>query len=250
MPANTRPSFSTRSPLSPRDTTDEVEALAAYRSVSITAIAALLVGLAAPLSLLAPLLISIPVIGIALALAALAKISTSEGRMVGRSLALTGLVLSVITLAAAPARETFTAWLLGRQARPTAERWLTLILADAPRDAFQLTRDADRLPPPEPPGGGPPPKPPLEAFLERPLVQQLVALDDGAVARFERTDGTARLSHGRFQVGQIFTVGAADSPAADPVLSLRILLERERALGDTPPSWRVLSFEDDSDPAR
>src|SRR5262245_45308902 len=80
--------------------TDDVEALSDYRTLSVLALVSLVIGLASPLAFAAPLALAIPIIGIAVALVALHRISRSEGLLAGRWAAITGLALSVASIVA------------------------------------------------------------------------------------------------------------------------------------------------------
>ena len=81
---------------------------AAYRTLSILSVVSLILGVAAPLAFFAPLLLVIPLAGIATALLAIRHIALSEGALMGRAAALVGLVLSVGCISAAFTRTALT----------------------------------------------------------------------------------------------------------------------------------------------
>ena len=69
--------------------------------MSKLALASLLLGLAAPVCLFAPLLFTIPVLGAILGITALRHIDKSDGMLAGRGAAVCGLAFSVVMIAAA-----------------------------------------------------------------------------------------------------------------------------------------------------
>jgi hypothetical protein len=75
-----------------------------YRALSTAAVASLIVGLLSCLAILDWTLVAIPVIGIPLSLAALAKIKRHSNDLTGAALARTGLALSLFFAVVGPAR--------------------------------------------------------------------------------------------------------------------------------------------------
>jgi hypothetical protein len=69
--------------------------MAGYRPVSGLAVAAVIVGLGSALVLFTPLAAMMPLVAVALAVAALRDLERAEGRRVGRPLALAGLALAI-----------------------------------------------------------------------------------------------------------------------------------------------------------
>ena len=160
-----------------------------YRAVSKLAVAAVVVGLLAPMALIAPLLWAIPALGVALAVIALQQLSSSSGELVGRKAALTGLALSLTFLVAAPVRQASAHWYLHREAQAWGQLWFELLANDEPHKSHQLTlgvgmrqpldahlwdayRDNSQL------------KASLEDFVEEPLVRALLALGPKAEVQF------------------------------------------------------------------
>ena len=117
---------------------DEAEAVASYRSVSVLAVAAIIVSLPSPLALVASPLVIIPAAGLFLALLALRQIATSGGVTVGRSLALTALALSVCFGTAAVSAGYIQTRLLAQQARPWAQVYIDLIRDGQLAAAYEL----------------------------------------------------------------------------------------------------------------
>src|SRR5438874_2243110 len=91
--------------LSPAFRADDPEETSSYRSLSVLAIISLVVGIAAPLAFIGPLLLAIPLFGIALSLVALRQIAASEGALAGRWAAITGLSLCVVSIIAPFSRD-------------------------------------------------------------------------------------------------------------------------------------------------
>ncbi len=111
----------------------------AYRAVSKLAVAAMVVGLLAPMALIAPILWAVPVLGIAMAIVALKRLSDSSSELVGRTAALAGLALSITLLVVAPVRQASAHWSLHREARTWGLLWFELLANDEPHKAHQLT---------------------------------------------------------------------------------------------------------------
>ena len=118
-----------------------------YRALSGLAITAFVLGLASALSLTGPLLLVIPVLGIATALLALRSIERNSGQLTGRGLAVAGLALAVLFGAATPARlVSRKIWIEGR-AKEFAALYFEQLAAGNKYAAHQLTQPPDaRLP--------------------------------------------------------------------------------------------------------
>ncbi len=118
---------------------DDVEAVANYRAVSITAIVALVLGLLSPVALIAPVLIVLPAAALFASVLALRGIALSDGVLVGRGLAVAGLVLALCFGSGVLSSQTIHTWLLARQARPWADMFIELVREDKLPAAFELT---------------------------------------------------------------------------------------------------------------
>jgi hypothetical protein len=109
-----------------------------FRSLSPLSALSLVLGLASPVALVAPLLVVVPVAAALFALLALAKIRNSDGALTGERLARWSLALALAALAAtlvrAPVRDT----LFRRQARVAAGDWLELMATQHYDDARLL----------------------------------------------------------------------------------------------------------------
>ncbi len=112
--------------------------VARYRAVSAWAIAALLLGLLSPLAFVGPVLWSLPLLCIAVALVAMWKISASAGELVGWSLALLGLLLALLFGLAAPAHTLTRQYWLESRAEAFADEYIELLRQGRPFAAYQL----------------------------------------------------------------------------------------------------------------
>ncbi len=136
----------------------ESDELGRYTSLSSLAVCALLLGLASPVALFAPLLAVVPTAGILCALFALVRINTSAGGLSGKKLAYWGLALSVLCVVAAPMRVQMRDSVYGRQADAAARQWLELVSKNQTETALnQLSGNARMGISGPPPAEGPPP---------------------------------------------------------------------------------------------
>jgi len=106
-----------------------------YAAVSRLAVAALGMGLAAATALVGPAFLGVPLLGIALAVAALADIHRAGGLKVGRLAALAGLALSVGFGAQAATGLGVSRWLAAQRAEEAARLFLEAIRDDRLDDA-------------------------------------------------------------------------------------------------------------------
>ena len=95
-----------------------------YRPVSKLAVAGVIAGLVSSLALASPMLWVLPLVGVGLAIAGLADVSTSGAEKAGRSLALAGLALSVGFGAQAVTSSVASRWIMQDRARCVVESWL------------------------------------------------------------------------------------------------------------------------------
>jgi len=118
-----------------------------YRSVSVAAVVALVLGLLSPLGLLHPILWSIPLAGIAVALVALRQLHTEERQLTGRKAAWLGLALCLIFGAASPARHFGRGYFVRREAHQLANEWLGYLRSGDRLRAHQLIYDPSQRAP-------------------------------------------------------------------------------------------------------
>jgi hypothetical protein len=197
--------------------------LAGYRPVNGWAIAALLLGFAAPLAFADPLLWWVPLVGIAIAIVALARMRRSDLPTVGRKAAIFGLILSAVVAAAAPARYlTRNYWLVARS-EVLANQWFERIRDGQTQAAFDLMFHAAARHVAPPPHDGStaaaeaPEKTEIATFLARPPVPRLLALGDRAQRKQVQTSVMPE-EMGRQTVSLWFQIDAADEHSLKPLI--------------------------------
>jgi hypothetical protein len=99
------------------------EEVARYRALSSLAVAGLLAGLLAPLAMLSSVLWLVPLVAVVLSALALRRIATRGPDLVGRPLALAGLLLGTLFLVAAPVDDFVYRYFFRQQARQFAAIW-------------------------------------------------------------------------------------------------------------------------------
>lgn len=118
---------------------DDVQAVAEYRSVSVLAILATVLGVLSASALVTPSLLIVPLLGIIFSLLALWRIARSGGQQVGRSLALVGLALSLTIGSGVYVRGVMQKHLLAGEAQEWASEWCQLVMDDELITALELT---------------------------------------------------------------------------------------------------------------
>ena len=118
---------------------DDVQAIAEYRSVSVLAVLAAVLGVASASAIVTSSLLLIPLLGIIISLFALWRIAHSDGQQVGRTLALVGLALSLAFGSGVYVRGMMLSRLLGAEAQDWALQWCDLVLDDQLITALELT---------------------------------------------------------------------------------------------------------------
>ena len=98
-----------------------------YKPVSMLAVAALLAGVASSLALASQLLWSLPLVGVGVALAALADVGRPGAEKAGRLLALAGLALSIGFGAQAVTSSFAARWIAESRVRAVMHEWLDAI---------------------------------------------------------------------------------------------------------------------------
>jgi hypothetical protein len=223
---------------------------AAYRTVSILSIVSLVLGLTAPLALIAPLLFALPIAGAVVAVLAIRRIAVSDGALVGRTAAVIGLALSIASVSAAFTRTALIQELLSRQARAAAFEWFTLLQAGDAERAFQMTTASRQSPPPKDPAdphdaGSEPETPPLETFRVDPVVHFLLDHAQGTPVEYVRDSAFDPGSGGNVRIQQLFTVGATADSGRGSATSVEIVLQRVRGINGAPSQWLVSAYKSD-----
>ncbi len=213
-----------------------------YRSVCVSAVLGLILGLASIGAFLATAMWMIPVMGIVVNLRALWSIAAAKSILTGRRMALTGLFLSVLFGAAAPSDAWGTRWFLEQSARPVAEAWFSALANDQPERALQLrtsaglrrklddrllnyyttNKDAYRE---------------LRQFVSEPLVKTLLLIGPAAKVRLYET-GSVEADETRTFVSQIYSV-TFDKGGQTTTFFVNMLLERKLDFSQRA-EWRVM----------
>jgi hypothetical protein len=119
------------------------------RAISWLAITAFALGWVSAGALVAPIMWILPVAGVAVAVAALRSIAADPERRIGRSLAVAGLILSLLFASWGVSNYFTRRHLVYRQAEALAKTWLRMVLDGRLREAHQLTIPQDQRRSPE-----------------------------------------------------------------------------------------------------
>jgi hypothetical protein len=215
-----------------------------YRSLSALAVLSLVIGLASPLCFGAPLLMIIPVAGIAVSLVALRQISASDGALAGRWAAITGLVLSVVFLCAPTARATAIRLLRTSQAEAFGRDWLSALVSGKTDYAFRLTSDSTRPPAQPEPGRTTPPPNAFDTFKGLPIVAALSTAGADSDIRFIETTAFDPQSFHRVFVRERFDVVPKSAGADAKPIGVSLTLLRSKLRSEGRARWLVWSIED------
>ncbi len=223
---------------------------AAYRTMSSLSIVSLVLGLAAPLALFAPLLMVIPIAGVALSLSAIRRIALSEGTLIGRTAAILGLALSVASISAAYTRTELTQVILSRQARAVALEWFDHLKAGDADNAL-LLMSLNRQSPPtedslEPHGpAAHASRTPLESFRADPVVHFLLDHAAGAPVEFMRDSGLQLFPSGEAQIQQLYKVAVPSETSGTPETTVELVLQRSPGSNGGTSKWRISAARSD-----
>jgi hypothetical protein len=126
-----------------------VDELPSYRPVSALAVIACIGGVCSAAALVAPILWMVPLIGVALSVAALADVARPPAGKAGRLVALAGLALSLGFGAQAATTAAASQWVTARRAEAAARYWFEAVCAGRLADARSMAMgegdgDADR----------------------------------------------------------------------------------------------------------
>lgn len=222
-------------------------ALGEYRSLSSSAVVGLILGLLSPLAFWHQVLWALPVAGTAVCAVALARIRRAPDAWTGRGMAQSGLGLSLLFGAAAPAQYAFQEYRLVSTAQAAADRWFAYLRADDPANADYMGQPpSNRYAPRDnvwefyrrEPGG----VAQLREFVDKPLIRTLLALGETAQARPFVTIQTFR-SDVRDKATFVYAVSYRN--ADDELESFFVQLGLER-LTQTPlvaDSWQVRTYD-------
>ncbi|MBN2578969.1 MAG: hypothetical protein JXB10_08255 [Pirellulales bacterium] len=234
------------------------KSLAEYRTLSVSAVVGLVLGLLSPLALAAPLLWGFPLTGVLVSLWSLWRIRRQATIVTGRAVALWGLALSLVFAAAGPADWFVTRWRIEKEARQFAKLWFELLAREQPERAYQLTLSPKLRQPLDDRlwqyyRGAPEWRLKLEQFTEPApkgesprLVRTLLALGESARVRYW---GTLRHDHEGFldSVLQRYAVTFEDAGGKKTFFAV---LHLGRHHGpDADPEWQILSASGEEKPA-
>lgn len=115
-----------------------IDAPTDYRPVSPLAVAALAAGCASALAVITRLAWALPLVGVALASAALADVARPESRKAGRLAALAALALSVGFGAQAVTAHLVERWIVAGRAKAAAQAWIDAVRAGRTAEALGM----------------------------------------------------------------------------------------------------------------
>jgi hypothetical protein len=221
-----------------------------YKVVERWAVGGLLLGILSPLTLIAPILWLVPLLGLVANAVALRRIKL-DANLVGGKAALLGLALSIVFVIA-PVSQYLTSFaMLSRQAQPIADQWFECLRQDSPEKALMLKMAPDYRPPMNEDlwlfyrhdGQA---NRDLRQFVEHPLVRTLLALGDRAQVRFYKT--TAVGTTGSLaQVQRCYTVTYPDQGGKKTFFVL-MMLERKPTENASLNPWCVKGVSGGFDP--
>jgi hypothetical protein len=220
-----------------------------YRSLSPLALVGLVLGLCAPLAFLSPLLIVVPLAGIVFSWLALRQIASSDGMVVGRAIAVAGLVLSLICGAAIPAKSLALRQFTSQQARPIGMEWFALLAKNDPYSALEMTNHpSGRLGPgstlADQYTSSQSLYESLEKFVQDPAVRALLALGDRAEVRYYDDVAFSRGARGSMQIAQLYAVTHRQASDEEPItFFVQLGLEKLPGDGTTAGGWQILSYK-------
>jgi hypothetical protein len=250
---------STSAAFSPAFHDDDPAQTTEYRSLSVLAVISLVFGVVSWVSLFFPLLIVVPLFGIAISILALRQISTNPSVFTGRTAALIGLMLCIASLVAPTSRDVIFRAMRTSQAKKISREFLSFVTAGKLEDAFRQTYEGSRpkpTPPADPgaapsgPGTGPSKSPatpspptatPLETFSAQPLIGQLKAIGPDAKIRFLGTDSYEPFTFRNITLKQRYAVTRASG--GEPV-EVILTLQRTQVRGESMSRWLVVHVDD------
>ena len=215
-----------------------------YHTLSVLSIVSLILGFAAPLCLIAPLLFAIPIAGVAVALLAIRRISASDGILFGRRAAVVALGLCVASMCASITRSTLAQQMLSRQARHAALEWFALLEAGDAKAAFDMTVMNTQPPPPgTPESAANASASPMETFRQQSVVHFLLEQAKGSILRYTGDLAYDPGVRGVAQIEQQFSVDQAEHSGRDSSAAVQLTMRRTLIDG----TWRWLVANSRSD---
>jgi hypothetical protein len=219
----------------------------AYRSLSVLAIISLVLGLAAPFAFIGPLLLAIPLFGIAISLLALRQIAASEGALAGRWAAIVGLSLCIASMVAPYSRDQLERAIRTHQAKEFGRSFIEILTAGQTERAFHMTFDGVRRRPPPEPGAPPPKVSPYQEFLDKSVVKALQPVGANPNIRYAGTIDYQPQSYRNIVLSQQFSVSpdsSASSNAATQPVQVTLTIQRAQLPGEGRSRWLITSIGD------
>ncbi len=214
-----------------------------YRAISGWAIAALILGLLSPLALVEVWLSLIPVVGIVVAVVALARIAWLAPALTGRKATLAGLFLAVLCASATVADQWVFWRSIDHEARQFAKAWFGFLAEDEPLKAHQLSLPPSHRQPlnerlPDYYEEGEPWHEELEGYLVQPVVQKLLELGGRARVQYHATEASGRDAR-TVGVRQLFAVTYDDAGRGATTFLVRLAMQRLPLEGGQA-AWRLV----------
>jgi hypothetical protein len=219
--------------------------LATYRALAPQAVVGLIFGLLAPLAMIDPVLWAMPVLGTIFSAWGVRRIRNRGGELVGRKFAWTGLMLSLLFLAAAPANLLTYQVMIRKEARQFSALWFRYLSQEEPQKAYQLYMAPRQRQPLDDHlwqfyRNVPQQRENLEKFVKIPVVHTLLALGPKAQVRFYQTAGNTSQDEDN-QVNLDYAVTYEEQGERKSFFVLLRLLRQELNNGQA--GWRILNAE-------
>lgn len=211
---------------------DDVQAVAEYRSVSILAVAALLLGLVSAVALIGTHLLVVNLLAIICAALALVRIARSEGQLIGRNVALAGLALSIGFGAYAYVHYAVFNRLVAREAQQWGLDWCKLVRDGELTLALELQNPPTSRRPLDSTlsqhyAGDPEGQEQLKSFREDPVVEALTSAPEGATLEAGEVEQVVRRGPGQYVVVRQYRLVPASPSEGEPVV-IRLQMNRIR----------------------
>jgi hypothetical protein len=225
------------------ETSPQIESdVVAYQRLSGWAIGAVILGLLSGAAMVGPILWCLPLAGVIVAILALRSISASDGRIIGRNLALLGLVVSIFFGVAGAAHTVSRRVWLDQRAEIVARGFLDLLISNQPMAAHQLTQSAGIRKPlgeddlAHPYAKNENAKKDYDKFLQLDLVKTLLAA--GSRAKIESISSNFYGSDDRSDyVAASYRIALPDNA---PPLVGAFVLDRSLSFNTNVEQWRVI----------
>lgn len=236
----------------------ESEELSAYEPVSRLALTALVLGILSGLAVFHLMFCLVSMVGAVWGLLAMRELGRPEAKLSGRSLAVAGLLLSIMFGSWGLAREFSFRSALYTRAEQFSQEWFKLVRGGKHQEAHQLTVSAaqrvpagqslEKLYAPSPKTSDEPPdlmevplSIQLQNFHAQDAVKRLNGLGSSLQAEFQHVTNFQRMARGDILVELQFRVQGT-GPQGSESFPIRLMLER--TWGDITAEWRVVEVHE------